>query len=265
MRLAHSPWFLPDRAPAPLAAAPRYEVAEGGARVTAEAAAGIAAWSVHCGGAEPTKAVAHRVDDPMTELTVDFDDLRRRHELSGPLTILLYDRAHRPLRIEENRVSSRFGYLRRWQIGKPRPWDREPPELPGPQQLERWRQDLAEVEARDVTPGDASPFLSVDLLEQLRRGQDQHVLLRTTVLRPAAGPATLLLGGDDGARIWINGKLVFDRVELAVFPTDGIRVPVEFVAGENEVLVHSFQGGGGWGISLRFEDAAAGSPRRAGG
>lgn len=76
----------------------------------------------------------------------------------------------------------------------------------------------------------------------------------TRIFRPRAVNASLALGSDDGARVWVNGRLVFDQpVERPLRPDqDTLGVPLQ--AGMNEVLVKVEQIAGGWGFTLRVFD-----------
>jgi hypothetical protein len=65
-------------------------------------------------------------------------------------------------------------------------------------------------------------------------------------------PAAILLGSDDGAKIWVNGKVVHsnnvDRGEIA----DQDVAPIQLEKGLNEIIVKVSQGGGGWSMSARI-------------
>ena len=72
--------------------------------------------------------------------------------------------------------------------------------------------------------------------------------LRTT------GPRPLLLGSDDGVRVWVNGGLVHTNPTYRAAEPDLDRVSVRLLKGWNRVLVKDLQGAGGWGFYLRFAD-----------
>ena len=66
--------------------------------------------------------------------------------------------------------------------------------------------------------------------------------------------ADLLVGSDDQVAVWINGKEVHrNNVSRGAYPDSDI-VSCELNAGWNEVLCKIGQGGGGWGLFLRFND-----------
>jgi HEAT repeat protein len=64
--------------------------------------------------------------------------------------------------------------------------------------------------------------------------------------------AILLLGVDDGERIWVNGTQVFDHVTPRALKVDQDRVPVTLQAGTNRILLKIDQETQGWGFCLRI-------------
>ncbi len=66
--------------------------------------------------------------------------------------------------------------------------------------------------------------------------------------------ALMLVGSDDGVRIWLNEKLVHSNPAYRGAYPDQDKVPVELKQGWNKLLVKVLQGGGGWGFYLRFVD-----------
>jgi hypothetical protein len=72
---------------------------------------------------------------------------------------------------------------------------------------------------------------------------------------PRARPARLLLGSDDGAKVWLNGQLVWSELERRGNDADRDRVEVQLQRGWNQILVKVEQGEGGWGLRLRMTDA----------
>lgn len=75
-----------------------------------------------------------------------------------------------------------------------------------------------------------------------------------TVIAPTERSAEILLGSDDGIKLWVNGKLEYENHahRAAAVDQDLVRVPLK--AGVNTLLVKVDQGGGGWGFYLRFDD-----------
>jgi hypothetical protein len=76
--------------------------------------------------------------------------------------------------------------------------------------------------------------------------------------------ATFFFGSDDGARVWLNGKQVWNVNRVRGVNLDEDSVPgLELKAGRNVLVVKVAQGIGGWGLAARFE-AADGTPIKSG-
>jgi hypothetical protein len=76
----------------------------------------------------------------------------------------------------------------------------------------------------------------------------------TFVHAPTAGPATLLLGADDGHVLWLNGTRVSERQGRHGSEPDDVAIPVRLRAGWNRVLVKVANLDGGWAFQLRAAD-----------
>jgi len=61
-------------------------------------------------------------------------------------------------------------------------------------------------------------------------------------------PATLLLGSDDGAMVWVNGSLVWDNPAIRGMTEDQDKIDFQLFKGYNRILVKVDQGGGDWGL-----------------
>ena len=84
-------------------------------------------------------------------------------------------------------------------------------------------------------------------------GQDNCVAyLKAVITAPAATDALLLMGSDDGLKVWLNGAVVhsnnIDRGQVA----DQDMAPIKLRAGDNELLMKVTQGGGGWSACARI-------------
>lgn len=66
--------------------------------------------------------------------------------------------------------------------------------------------------------------------------------------------ALMLLGSDDGVRVWINGKLVHTNPAYRGAYPDQDHIPVSLKKGWNTLMIKVLQGGGGWGYYVRFVD-----------
>ena len=64
----------------------------------------------------------------------------------------------------------------------------------------------------------------------------------------------LLLGSDDGVRLWINDELVHSNAAYRGAYPDQDRVYVRLKKGWNKVLIKILQGAGGWGFYFRAAD-----------
>ena len=67
---------------------------------------------------------------------------------------------------------------------------------------------------------------------------------------PADQDATLLLGTDDGAKLWVNGKLVYTSTRHRAAAPEQDRVKVKLKKGTNRVLLKINNGDGAHGFYL---------------
>ena len=74
------------------------------------------------------------------------------------------------------------------------------------------------------------------------------------VEREEPGELTMTLGSDDGVRVWINGEMVHDNICSRGVRKDQDKVPVMLKQGVNHLLAKVENGGGGWGLAIRFLD-----------
>ena len=74
------------------------------------------------------------------------------------------------------------------------------------------------------------------------------------VYSPENRRAHLLIGSDDGIRIWLNSKLIHSNPAYRGAYPDQDKILVELKKGWNTLLVKILQGGGGWGFYVRFID-----------
>jgi len=71
---------------------------------------------------------------------------------------------------------------------------------------------------------------------------------------PEAIETHMLIGSDDGVRIWIGDELVHTNPAYRGCYPDQDQIPVRLKAGWNKLLIKVLQGGGGWGFYVRFID-----------
>lgn len=76
--------------------------------------------------------------------------------------------------------------------------------------------------------------------------------LRTCISVPDDCTGLLLIGSDDGVKVWLNGKVVHsnnvDRGEVI----DQDTAPISLKKGSNDLLIKITQGGGGWSACARI-------------
>ncbi|MFO0980191.1 MAG: hypothetical protein U1E76_00330 [Planctomycetota bacterium] len=78
--------------------------------------------------------------------------------------------------------------------------------------------------------------------------------LMTFVHAAEAATVRARLGSDDGARVWVNGQLVWSHALHRPFTADEDRFDVPLAAGWNRVLVKVRNDDGGYAMSLRLAD-----------
>jgi hypothetical protein len=74
------------------------------------------------------------------------------------------------------------------------------------------------------------------------------------VYSPETRPTHILLGSDDGVRVWLDDELVHSNAAYRGAYPDQDKVKVDLKKGWNKVLIKVLQGAGGWGFYLRFAD-----------
>lgn len=74
------------------------------------------------------------------------------------------------------------------------------------------------------------------------------------VFSPDSRSSQMLVGSDDGVRIWLNDKLVHSNPTYRGAYPDQDSIPVELKDGWNKVLIKVLQGEGDWGFYARFAD-----------
>jgi len=90
------------------------------------------------------------------------------------------------------------------------------------------------------------------LLDRIFGGADRVAYLRTHVWLPAAMDGVLLLGTNDGCKVWVNGQLVHQFKGGRAFEPDQDRVSISLREGWNTLLIAVYQYGGAWAASARI-------------
>jgi hypothetical protein len=92
-------------------------------------------------------------------------------------------------------------------------------------------------------------------LQKLLEPKEQTIAYCLTyVFSPEDRTAQLLIGSDDGVRIWLNDNLIHTNPAYRGAYPDQDRILVALKKGWNKLLVKVLQGGGGWGFYVRFID-----------
>lgn len=78
----------------------------------------------------------------------------------------------------------------------------------------------------------------------------------TYIYSPAAQPAQLWMGSDDGLKVWLNGQNVWTNDIARQCVPDQDKVPVQLTAGWNKLLAKVAQIGGGWKLAVKVCDAS---------
>ena len=101
-----------------------------------------------------------------------------------------------------------------------------------------------------------NPKNGLDLNAEMGNGQPAigYAFVNVLSLRPQ--DVGLWFGSDDGARVWVNGKVVYEKQIARGVKRDEERVPIHLLEGANRLLFKIEQGDGGWGLLARLVDAA---------
>jgi len=101
---------------------------------------------------------------------------------------------------------------------------------------------------------EADPAGFVDLTKHVTPSEFAVAYGLAYVQSPDDREVALLLGSDDGVRVWINDALVHSNPAYRGAYHDQDTVKVRLRKGWNKVLIKVLQGGGGWGFFVRFAD-----------
>jgi hypothetical protein len=100
----------------------------------------------------------------------------------------------------------------------------------------------------------AEPSGYVRLAQFIQPSEQVIAYGQAYVLSPDERKVRMLVGSDDGVRVWVNDGLVHtNAVYRGAYP-DLDSVSVHLKKGWNKVLIKVLQGSGGWGFYLRFAD-----------
>jgi predicted esterase len=129
--------------------------------------------------------------------------------------------------------------------------------------------DLSGEAAADPREGDLVPGrrrvrwklhaargLKVDLASALRPRTRVAAYAFARLVSPTERPVRLLLGSDDGLRVWLNGVLLHEKGVKRRHEADHDLVLAWLKAGVNRLLLKIDQGRGRWAFSARVVDSA---------
>ena len=85
---------------------------------------------------------------------------------------------------------------------------------------------------------------------------NDHVIAyaKTWVWSPQQMATEMLIGSDDGVKVWLNGRQIHKHDVARGLLVDADRVPIRLTKGWNFVLVKVDQEGGGWSVVMRIRD-----------
>jgi hypothetical protein len=92
----------------------------------------------------------------------------------------------------------------------------------------------------------------LDLGSALRPNENVVAYAGFAVYSPESTGADLLVGSDDGVKVYVNGKAVFtNRVDRG-YVADQDKVPIELKSGWNSIVIKVDQSGADWSLSARI-------------
>ncbi len=100
----------------------------------------------------------------------------------------------------------------------------------------------------------AGPTGSINLNEIFQPNEQVIAYGLAYVHSPDRRSTHILLGSDDGVRVWLNDELIHSHPVYRAHSPDQDKVRVVLKAGWNKVLIKVLQGAGDWGFYLRLAD-----------
>ncbi len=99
---------------------------------------------------------------------------------------------------------------------------------------------------------EGSGYIRLD--DKIKPNENGIIYALAYVYAPAETDTYLLLGSDDGVRVWLNGEFVHSNPSYRAAVPDEDKVRVHLREGWNSLLLKDLQGAGGWGFFARFSD-----------
>lgn len=100
------------------------------------------------------------------------------------------------------------------------------------------------------------PIGLVDLTGNVAARERCFAYAHAVVDVPEALDAQVRLGSDDGNKVWVNGKVVWENRVDRGLALDQDKADIHLNPGRNDILVKISQGGGGWNFCLRLASAS---------
>jgi len=94
----------------------------------------------------------------------------------------------------------------------------------------------------------------VPLDQILNPSDNKAAYLYARVTSPQAQPVRLMVGSDDGVKVWVNGELVFANNADRGVTVDEDAFDAQLKQGANDVLLEVLNGGADWGAVVRITD-----------
>jgi len=82
-------------------------------------------------------------------------------------------------------------------------------------------------------------------------GQNCATYLLRTITTAKPRKLVVSLGSDDSIKLWLNGKLTFEKKVLRAVAANQDKATLDLAAGENQLLLKVVNGGGGYGFYFR--------------
>jgi len=161
--------------------------------------------------------------------------------------------------IEGLRVISASPHIRDWYVIGPFPNEKDAgfdtvygPELDGYKSSAIYSGvSLKRITWKKVT---ADPDGSVDLVDHCGNDDFAVAYAVAVVIAPKDMEAEMLVGSNDGVKVWLNSKLVHNNHTHRPLTVDEDSVRINLKKGSNLIMLKVDQGGGGWGFSTKFRD-----------
>ena len=140
------------------------------------------------------------------------------------------------------------GYITVWKIAGPyRGGDLFKKQFPP-------EQNAKDVKWRVVSATDREPAI-VDFNRLLGQTDNCAGYMKCQIWSPNDQKARLDTGSDDGLKVWLNGKVVYEKDAPRSLNVGEDKIAVQLSKGWNELLMKVTQGGGGWEACARLRSA----------